>query len=219
LQRIGNEEKMKKCSMETFHQFFPDIEEIAPSGVAATRLWGVPRRHAVKFPARRQFSALHASQMNPDITPAEVKYRPNVAAILQGAGGRVLICERIDIPDAWQFPQGGVEPGETHHQALEREMMEELSLAPGDYKVLTRKGPYRYLIGGGRKKNGFHGQEQVYFLLQLLVSEAKINVKTPHQEFISFKWIDPAQFDLRWLPEMKKSVYRQVMQDFFGAVV
>ena len=145
-----------------------------------------------------------------------IRYRPNVAAIVQNEAGRVLICERADIPGAWQFPQGGVEPGETHAQALEREMREELSLAPGDYKVISHRGPYRYLLGKGRTKNGFHGQEQEYFLLKLTAPDSRIDVKTAHREFRSWKWIRPAEFDLRWLLAMKRDVYRRVMSDFFG---
>jgi len=144
------------------------------------------------------------------------RYRPNVAAILQKADGRILVCERIDIPGAWQFPQGGVEEGESLMEALEREMKEELSLCPGDYKVLMQKGKYRYLIGGGKTKKGYHGQEQEYFLLRLLVPESCINVKTPDQEFAACKWIEPGEFDVRCLPVMKLEVYRQVMKDFFG---
>lgn len=144
-----------------------------------------------------------------------IRYRPNVAAILQNDAGRILICERIDIPGAWQFPQGGVEPGESHAQALEREMREELSLAPGDYKIISHRGPYRYTLGEGRTKHGFHGQEQEYFLLQLIVPESRIDVKTAHQEFRSARWIMPAGFDLSWLPPMKREVYRSVLRDFF----
>lgn len=145
-----------------------------------------------------------------------IRYRPNVAAIIQNANGQILICERIDIAGAWQFPQGGIDAGETPEQALQREMMEELSLSPEDYTVVTRKGPYRYLIGEGKTKKGFHGQEQEYFLLNLVAPETCINVKTPHQEFTQCRWIVPGEFDLQWLPPMKKEVYIQVMQDFFG---
>ena len=147
------------------------------------------------------------------------RYRPNVAAILQNAAGQILVCERIDIAGAWQFPQGGIDPGESPRQALEREMVEELSLSPEYYRVVSQKGPYRYLIGEGKTKKGYHGQEQEYFLLRLTGEEAHINVKTPDQEFISCKWIDPAQFDAGWLPPMKVEVYRQVMKDFFGVEI
>ena len=147
---------------------------------------------------------------------AGARYRPNVAAILQDGAGRILICERFDIPGAWQFPQGGVEPGETHRQALGREMSEELSLEPDDYEIITQKGPYRYSLGEGRTKNGFHGQEQEYFLLKLTGPESRIDVATPHREFRSWRWIRPAEFDLRWLLEMKREVYREVLRDFFS---
>lgn len=145
-----------------------------------------------------------------------MRYRPNVAAIVQQQDGRILICERIDMPGAWQFPQGGVEPGETHREALEREMLEELSLASNDYEVMQDKGPYRYVIGNGKTKKGYHGQEQRYFLLRLLAPENRINVVTPEQEFSSWRWIEPGCFQLRWLPPMKYDVYRQVIKDFFG---
>lgn len=145
-----------------------------------------------------------------------ILYRPSVAAILRNASGRILICERIDIPGAWQFPQGGVEPGENRKQALEREMMEELSLAGDGYRIVSEKGPYRYLLGGGRTKNECHGQEQHYFLLELTAPESRINVETPYREFRRSRWIAPDEFDLRWLPEMKRDVYRRVLNDFFG---
>jgi putative (di)nucleoside polyphosphate hydrolase len=145
-----------------------------------------------------------------------ILYRPNVAAILQNSAGLILICERIDIAGAWQFPQGGVDPGETHAQALEREMLEELSLGPGDYKIISQKGPYRYTLAEGRMKRGYHGQEQEYFLLELTAPESRIDVETAHREFRSFRWIEPAAFDMLWLPPMKREVYRNVLKDFFG---
>lgn len=143
------------------------------------------------------------------------RYRPNVAAILRDAGGRILVCERFDRPGAWQFPQGGIDPGETSEQALARELVEEISVAPEDYRVVERRGPYRYLLGGGRKKKGFHGQEQQYFLVDFTGAESRINVLTAHQEFRAVRWIAPWQFDLAWLPEMKREVYRAVLKDFF----
>ena len=57
-----------------------------------------------------------------------IRYRPNVALILQRADGRILIGERLDVAGAWQFPQGGVDAGESADEALAREMGEELSL-------------------------------------------------------------------------------------------
>ena len=144
------------------------------------------------------------------------RYRPNVAGILQRTDGRILICERLKEAGSWQFAQGGVDPGETMEEALVREMQEELSLRPDDYLILCRKGPYRYLFGRNRKKKGYDGQEQIYFLTLMTCPEGRINVATPHQEFRRTRWIKPCEFDLRWLPDFKREVYRAVLRDFFG---
>ena len=143
-------------------------------------------------------------------------YRPNVAAILQNDAGLILICERRDYPGSWQFPQGGVDPGETFEAALLRELWEELSLEPAHYVVEEQRGPYRYVFPAHFTKKRYAGQEQVYFRLRFLGPEAAINVATAHPEFRAVRWIEPARFLLAWLPEMKHGVYQQVFRDFFG---
>ena len=45
---------------------------------------------------------------------------------------------------------------------------------------------------------------------------ADIDLKATHQEFASFRWIEPREFRLDWTPKFKRNVYRQVMRDFFG---
>ena len=50
------------------------------------------------------------------------RYRPNVAAIIRRPDGRVLLGERSDFPGSWQFPQGGIDPGEAPEQAVRREV-------------------------------------------------------------------------------------------------
>ena len=147
-----------------------------------------------------------------------IRLRPNVAGIVRNSEGRILICERLNVAGSWQFPQGGVDKGESPENALVREMEEELSLCPRDYRILSKKGPYRYVFGNGRMKKGYHGQEQDYFLLQFLASEDRINVVTEHQEFSRYRWIEPSQFDLNWVPDFKRDVYRAVMHDFFGVI-
>jgi putative (di)nucleoside polyphosphate hydrolase len=146
----------------------------------------------------------------------ELKLRLNVAAVLQNAAGEILICERCKPAGAWQFPQGGVDEGETLEQAVAREMREEISLEPGDYTILERRGPYRYLFGGGRMVQGHHGKIQHYFLARLDAHPARINVMTAHPEFRDTRWVRPPDFKLKWLPEMKHEVYRAVFMDFFG---
>lgn len=143
------------------------------------------------------------------------KYRPNVAAVVVDAAGRILVGERVKWRDSWQFPQGGLDPHESPEEGLWRELFEEISLEPGDYAVEARCGPFRYRFPVGWAKKGYDGQEQHYFRLRLLAPASKVNVHTAHPEFRAARWIDPAEYRLAWLPEMKHAVYREVFREFF----
>jgi len=143
------------------------------------------------------------------------RYRPNVALILRNAAGEILVCERSDWPGCWQFPQGGVKKSETIDEALVREVQEELGLGPKEYRVLTSKGPYRYLFANGRKKDGCDGQEQQYFLAEL-VPGAVINLDGDDPEFRDARWLPPADYNLDWVAPMKREVYARIFRDFFS---
>ena len=47
-------------------------------------------------------------------------------------------------------------------------------------------------------------------------SHSAINVDQIPREFSSHTWVKPTLFDLAWLPAFKRSVYREVLRDFFG---
>lgn len=148
------------------------------------------------------------------------KYRPNVAALMINADGKLLICERSNLSGAWQFPQGGVDKGESEVEALFREVKEEIGLKKSHYKILGSRGGYRYLYPEGvrakkLKKHGNHGQEQTYFLCRLNEDAPSINVDQDPPEFGAYRWIPPEEFDLDWLPDFKHEVYASVMNDFF----
>jgi putative (di)nucleoside polyphosphate hydrolase len=147
---------------------------------------------------------------------SSLRYRPNVGAIIKKPDGKILIGERFNVSGAWQFPQGGVKKSERALEALARELKEEVSLEPAHYRIIQSNGPYRYLFPGGRTKEGFNGQEQTYFLVELTGPDSSIEVGTEQPEFRRVRWIEPSEFQLGWVPRFKQDVYRQVFSDFFG---
>lgn len=57
-----------------------------------------------------------------------MKHIEVVAAIIHDEEGRIFATQRGsgDWKDWWEFPGGKIEPGETHEEALKREIWEEL---------------------------------------------------------------------------------------------
>ena len=141
-----------------------------------------------------------------------MKFRRNVALILTRPGGEILVCERSDFKDSWQFPQGGARDEESDIEALQREVREEIALPPECYRVVLHHGPYRYVFRSGSRKEGCDGQEQTYFQAEWLGGR---EIAVDKKEFRSFQWIKPEAFRIEWVPPIKRNVYRKVFRDFF----
>jgi len=146
-------------------------------------------------------------------------YRPNVALLLVDREGCLLICERAGVRGGWQFPQGGVDDGESPREALHREVEEEIGLPPEAYEILESREGYAYRYSEEvkrRKRTSYRGQTQTYFLCRLREGAPPIDVHQRPREFQDYRWISPGEFDLNWVPAFKRGVYRQVIRDFFG---
>ena len=64
-------------------------------------------------------------------------YRPNVAIVIVNGKNQVFWGKRIR-EHAWQFPQGGINSGETPERAMFRELTEEVGLRSQHVKILGR---------------------------------------------------------------------------------
>ncbi|MCA9486786.1 RNA pyrophosphohydrolase [Candidatus Woesearchaeota archaeon] len=141
-------------------------------------------------------------------------YRQNVAAIIINKEKKVLMCEHVWIDDAWQFPQGGVEDGETKEEALLREMSEELGT--DKFKVLSKMDkPIKYQFPFYLKdKYGAQGQEQQYFLLYFYGDEKEIRFDNQEKpEFRAFEWVSYEEPPLRVI-YFKKLAYLEALRFF-----
>lgn len=146
-------------------------------------------------------------------------FRSNVGIIVANAEGKLLWAKRAGSQNAWQFPQGGMHDDESPIDAMYRELKEELGLNPAQVKVLAQSRQwlrYRLPVRFQRHRDTERcvGQKQKWFLLQLLVDDACVDLDASgHPEFDEWKWVD------YWLPAkqvifFKSQVYRKVLQEF-----
>ncbi|MBP8187378.1 MAG: RNA pyrophosphohydrolase [Comamonas sp.] len=144
-------------------------------------------------------------------------FRPNVGIILLNQKNQVFWGKRIRT-HSWQFPQGGIDRGETPEQAMFRELHEEVGLMPDHVRVVARtrdwlryEVPDRYIRRDAR--GHYKGQKQIWFLLQLLGQDWDLNLRaTDHPEFDAWRWND------YWVPldvvvEFKRGVYEMALTE------
>jgi putative (di)nucleoside polyphosphate hydrolase len=145
--------------------------------------------------------------------------RRGVGVMLLNRDGKVFVGARIDNrADAWQMPQGGIDPGEDPWATALRELEEETGIAPHLVEQVARcPERLRYRLPdeliGVIWKEPWVGQDQDWFLARFLGSDADVNIATEHAEFRQWKWVDPQQ-----LPELivpfKRDLYRRLLDDF-----
>ena len=64
-------------------------------------------------------------------------FRENVGIIVANEKGQVLLAKRTGTPNAWQFPQGGINDQESVVDAMYRELHEELGLFQKPKQLLS----------------------------------------------------------------------------------
>ncbi len=144
-------------------------------------------------------------------------FRPNVGIILLNQKNQVFWGKRIRT-HSWQFPQGGIDRGETPEQAMFRELHEEVGLQPEHVAIVARtrdwlryEVPDRYIRRDAR--GHYKGQKQIWFLLQLTGFDSDLNLRaTDHPEFDAWRWND------YWVPldavvDFKRGVYEMALTE------
>jgi putative (di)nucleoside polyphosphate hydrolase len=156
------------------------------------------------------------------MTPQEINalpYRPCVGLMVLNSSGEVFVGQRLDRNyDAWQMPQGGVDPDEDPRAAALRELEEETGITP-DLVIVEAETdgwlPYDLPHDLVPKlwKGKYRGQEQKWFLLRFNGTDQQVNIQTPEPEFSHWRWIAPAQM-LEGIVPFKRDVYARVLAQF-----
>ena len=149
----------------------------------------------------------------------EARYRRGVGVMLINAENLVWVGRRIDNRDeAWQMPQGGLDPGEEPWDGALRELEEETGIgAHLVEKIADHPQQLRYDIPDAIAlklwKGKYVGQIQDWFLVRFNGSDADVDIATEHPEFSHWQWVDPQR-----LPELivpfKRDMYRAILDGF-----
>jgi putative (di)nucleoside polyphosphate hydrolase len=149
----------------------------------------------------------------------DLPYRPCAGVMLINADGKVFVGQRMDSAlEAWQMPQGGIDPGEDAQTAALRELGEETGVAAEHAELIAEApGEFTYDLPpeliGKVWKGKWRGQRQRWFLYRFLGTDADIDIATEHQEFRAWRWLDPADLPSMIVP-FKKALYQDVLAAF-----
>ena len=144
-------------------------------------------------------------------------YRANVGIILSRPDGRLLWARRVSRA-GWQFPQGGLQPGESAEEAMYRELGEEVGLAQEQVQLLGGTRDWlRYRLPERYQRRDSEplciGQKQRWFLLSFTGDDAAVRLDAGDPpEFDAWRWVD------YWHPLsevifFKRGVYRDALTE------
>ena len=145
-------------------------------------------------------------------------FRPNVGIVICNHHGQVFWAKRYG-QHSWQFPQGGIDEGETPEQALFRELYEEVGLTKDDVTILASSRHWlRYKLPKRLvrwdSKPVCIGQKQKWFLLRLESDETKVNTLQGRiPEFDGWRWVS-YWYPVRQVVSFKRDVYRRALKEF-----
>lgn len=146
-------------------------------------------------------------------------YRPAAAVMLLNSEDKVFVAQRIDNAlDAWQMPQGGLDPDEDPQAGALRELEEETGIPQHLVEILGRAPDVLLYdlppelqgkIWGGK----YRGQAQHWFIARFLGRDEDVNIDTLEPEFRAWKWADASELVDLIVP-FKKTLYAQVVAAF-----
>ncbi len=147
-------------------------------------------------------------------------YRPGVGIMLVNEANHVFVGQRIDSRvEAWQMPQGGIDPDEEPYPAALRELEEETGVTRGLTSLVAETADWLQYdlpdeLLGGVWKGKYRGQRQKWFALRFLGRDGDIDLAAHAAEgvaeFSSWRWVAPMDLAGLIVP-FKRELYREVI--------
>ncbi|WP_109806561.1 RNA pyrophosphohydrolase [Sphingosinithalassobacter portus] len=151
--------------------------------------------------------------------PKDLPYRPGAGVMLANRHGLVFVGQRLDSTlEAWQMPQGGIDPGEDPRDAAIRELHEETGVA-GHLVELIAEAPQELTYDlpddliGKVWKGKWRGQRQRWFLYGFLGEDQDVDIATPEPEFRAWRWIEPEELPGQ-IVGFKRTIYTELVRVF-----
>lgn len=140
-------------------------------------------------------------------------YRENVGIVVLNSRGEVLVGERVNFPGVFQFPQGGMDPGESPLAAARRELLEETGLrvdGPPAYEIEDWLF-YDFPENVSAKLKAYRGQKQKWFVFRWDGDPGSLRLDLHEREFERLRW---ARLDevVAGIVAFKRPVYERVAQ-------
>ena len=120
------------------------------------------------------------------------QYRPNVCLLILNSKNEIFLGLRDGTEDHWQFPQGGIDTGESVENAAMREFQEELGVDAGSgtlLEILSAQHTYDFDTPRPYGGETYKGQTQKYAVIRFVGDDTKIKLhEVEEPEFSQFKW-------------------------------
>jgi putative (di)nucleoside polyphosphate hydrolase len=157
----------------------------------------------------------------PKKQPGGKPYRVGVGMVLFNRDGLVFVGLRVDqTQEAWQLPQGGLDPGEEPLAAAYRELAEEIGTDKvelmaeiADWLTYDLPPALAAHVWGGR----FRGQRQKWFAFRFHGRDSDIdldaNPGTHTREFSTWKWAPIDQLP-QTIVDFKRPIYERLVAEF-----